>query len=131
MTVKDFRESGLTEAAGILEQLQQAEKEKLELTVEWQVLSQQEGESEGVDDFGATEHKRKELRKKCVDVREFQRMGCPSNYGLTNYSSLDCPRPKGSHDIVALIVMLVMYKLMVHQTWVINCSSRWSGNMKV
>lgn len=83
MTVKDFRESGLTEAAGILEQLQQAEKEKLELTVQWQVLSQQEGGSEGADDFGASEHKRKELRKKCVDVREFQRMACPSYYRLS------------------------------------------------
>lgn len=78
MTVKDFRASGLTEAAGILEQLQQAEKEKLELTVQWQVLSQQEGGRESVDDFGATEHKRKELRKKCVDVREFQRIEYPS-----------------------------------------------------
>lgn len=67
-TVKDFRESGLTEAAGILEQLQQAEKEKLELTVQWQVLSQQVQDVS--EDFGATEHKMKELRKKCVDINE-------------------------------------------------------------
>ena len=69
--MKEFSEGGLTEAAGILERIQQAEKEKLELTVQWQVLAQQEGEkgggdSEEMDDFGAADHKKKELRKKCV-----------------------------------------------------------------
>lgn len=68
-TIKEFGEHGLTEAAGILESLQQAEKEKLELTVQWQVLAQQEretggGDNEEVDDFGAAEYKKKELRKK-------------------------------------------------------------------
>ena len=66
-TVKEFRESRLTEAAGILEQLQQAEKEKLELTVQWQVLSQHErggGDSEEMEDFGAAEHKKSDLRKR-------------------------------------------------------------------
>ena len=70
-TIKEFSEHGLTEAAGILERIQQAEKEKLELTVQWQVLAQQERErggedSEEIDDFGAAEHQKKELRKKYV-----------------------------------------------------------------
>lgn len=68
-TIKEFGEHGLTEAAQILEGIQKAEKEKLELTVQWQVLAQQErergeGDSEEVDDFGAAEHQKKELRKK-------------------------------------------------------------------
>lgn len=71
-TIKEFNEHAyLTEAAGILERIQQAEKEKLELTVQWQVLTQQEGrkgggdpDSEEMDDFGAADHQKKELRKK-------------------------------------------------------------------
>ena len=68
-TIKEFSGCGLTEAAGILERIQQAEKEKLELTVQWQVLTQREGEegggdSEEMDDFGAAEYQKKELRKK-------------------------------------------------------------------
>ena len=70
-TIKEFSEHGLIEAAGILERIQQAEKEKLELTVQWQVLAQQErerggGDSEEMDDFGAAEHQKKELRKKYI-----------------------------------------------------------------
>jgi hypothetical protein len=69
-TIKEFSEhADLTEAAGILERIQQAEKAKLELTVQWQVLAQQEGgkgggDSEEMDDFGASDHQKKELRKK-------------------------------------------------------------------
>ena len=65
---KDFNESGYREEAQILERLQQAEKEKLELTVQWQVLFQQESErEEDVDDnadFGASESKKEQLKKK-------------------------------------------------------------------
>lgn len=80
-TIKEFGECGLTEAAGILERVQQTEKEKLELTVKWQVLAQQERERQGeeseeVDDFGATEYQKKELKKKyclphCLQFNEF------------------------------------------------------------
>lgn len=67
VTMQEFRESGLSEAAGILEQLQGAEKEKLELVVRSQVLSQHEREreetSEEVEDFGAAKQKMTELRK--------------------------------------------------------------------
>ena len=65
---KEMSESGLTEEAQILGQIQQAEKEKLELTVQWQVISQQENEraesAEEVEDFGASEIKTQELKKK-------------------------------------------------------------------
>ena len=73
-TVRGFSETGLTEAADILERLQQAEKEKLEMTVKWQVLSQQESASEEdsaeteSDDFGVGEHKKNELRKKYSQI---------------------------------------------------------------
>ena len=65
--IRDFGERGLAEVAGILERIQQAEKEKLELTVQWQVLTQQErerGENEELEDFGAADYKKSELRKK-------------------------------------------------------------------
>ena len=66
--IKEFSDHGLTEATGILERIQQVEKEKLELTVKWQVLTQEERERgeecEEMDDFGAAEHQKKELRKK-------------------------------------------------------------------
>ena len=76
-TIKEFNEhTDLTEAAGILERIQQAEKEKLELTVQWQMLTQQEGEkgggdsdSEEMDDFGAADHQKKELRKKYASYK--------------------------------------------------------------
>lgn len=65
---KELSESGFTEEARILEQIQQAEKEKLELTVQWQVISQQKRENEEgaeeVEDFGASETKAQDLKKK-------------------------------------------------------------------
>lgn len=42
-----FREGGLLEVVRILEDVQQKEKEKLELTVKWQVLTQKAGDPSG------------------------------------------------------------------------------------
>ena len=73
--IKLLREHSLNEAASVLDKVQDKEKEKLQLTAQWQVLQvEQKGKedehSEGgdeVEDFGEAAHKEKKLRQKLVN----------------------------------------------------------------
>lgn len=69
-----FKEHRLSEPASIIDDIQIKEKEKLQLTVQWQVIQTEQketAEAEGKDeddDFGESVVKQKALRQKLVDL---------------------------------------------------------------
>lgn len=73
---KLFRDHNLNDAASVLDNIQAKEKEKLQLTAQWQVLQAEqrgkedehnEGGDDEVEDFGEAAHKERALRQKLVN----------------------------------------------------------------